>query len=118
MNSSQMSRRRIHLPCTSCWCGGRVRVFDFVHYAAVHRTWVNKHVVRWLLGVSLAIAEPDHVAMAEHDVVCAGAALHGLVEIVAHGEVVGEELEIWSIPLLNVVEAHGGRAFTGRNCVG
>ena len=35
--------------------------------------------------MAFAIAEPDRVAMAEHDVVGTGAAFDRLVEVVAHG---------------------------------
>lgn len=64
--------------------------------------------------VAVVIAEPYQVAVAEHDVVGAGPAPHGLMKIVAHGIVVGECLEVRHVALLDVVEAHRGRAFASR----
>ncbi len=52
--------------------------------------------------------------MAQHDVVGARAAVDRLVEVVAHREVVGQALEVRRVPVLHVVEAQCGRAFTGR----
>ena len=65
-------------------------------------------------GVAVAVAEPDRVARAEHDVIGAGAAHHRLMIVVAHRIGVGEVLEIRRVALLDVVEAHRGRAFAGR----
>ena len=48
-------------------------------------------------GIAVAIAEPDGIAVAEHDVVGARAAIDGLVEVVAHRVVVGEVLEVGSV---------------------
>ena len=57
----------------------------------------NFIVVRRHGRMAVAVAEPDHVAVAEHDVVRAGAAIDGLVEVVAHRVVVGELLEVGSV---------------------
>ena len=70
-------------------------------------------VVGWYLGMALAVAEPDGIAVAEHDVVEAGTAADGLVEIVAHRVIIGEALEVGRVALLHIVEAQGGGAFTG-----
>ena len=67
--------------------------------------------------MSASVAEPDGVAGAQHDVIRAGASHHGLMEVVAHREVVGEGLQVGRIALQHVVEAHGGRAFTGGGVV-
>jgi hypothetical protein len=75
------------------------------------------HVVWWNLGIAFAVAEPHRVTAPEHDVVGAGAALHGLVKIVAHGVIIGELLEIGHIALLHVVEAHGRRTLAGREII-
>ena len=64
--------------------------------------------------MSCAVAKPDHVAVAEHDVIRARAAVDRLVEVVAHRVIVREALEVRSIALLNVIEPHRGRAFSGR----
>ena len=42
----------------------------------------------------------------------AGAAIDGLVEVIAHREIVREKLEVGHIALLNVVKTEGGRTFT------
>ncbi len=73
--------------------------------------------MRWLGGISVAIAKPDRVAGAEHYVVGAGSAHHRLVEVVAHRIVVGKIFEISRVALLYVVEGHGGRAFFGAHAV-
>ena len=70
-------------------------------------------VVRRNGGIALAVAEPDHIAVAEHDVVGAGAAVDRLVEVVAHRVVVGEALEVRRVALLHVVEAERRGAFAG-----
>ena len=62
----------------------------------------------------MTVAEPDRIAVAEHDVVGAGAAIDGLVEVVAHRVVVREALEVRSVALLDVVETQRRGAFTGR----
>ena len=74
---------------------------------------VALHVVRRRRGIAVPVAEPDRVAVAEHDVVGAGAAVDGLVEVVAHGVVVGQALEVGHVALLHVVEAQRGGAFAG-----
>ena len=74
-------------------------------------------VVRRNFRVAVAVAEPDRVAVAEHHVVGAGSALGRLVVVVAHRVAVGELLQIGRVALLDVVEAHRGRAFAGRRMV-
>ena len=64
----------------------------------------------WL---SVSIAEINGVAVTEHDVVRTGAAIDGLVEVIAHRVVVGQALEVGSVALLHVVEAHRGGTFAG-----
>ena len=58
-------------------------------------------------GVPRAIAKPDRIAVAEHNVVRAGSAVDGLVEVIAHRVTIGEVLEVRRISLLHVVKAHG-----------
>src|SRR5271155_2396942 len=72
--------------------GGRIGVLDFVHYAGVRRTRGYFHIMRRRNGMTVAVAEPDGIAVAKHDVVGAGAAVDGLVEVVAHRVVVSETL--------------------------
>ena len=64
--------------------------------------------------VAVAVAVPVGVAGAERDVVCAGAALDRLVEVVAHRVRVRERLEVRHVALQDVVEAHRRRAFLRR----
>ena len=68
--------------------------------------------------MTVAIAEPDGIAMAKHDVVCARAAGYRLVKVVAHRIVVGQVLEVGSVTLLNVVEAHRSGPFARCFCGG
>ena len=68
--------------------------------------------------IALAVAEPDRIAMAKHDVVGAGSTVYRLVKVVAHGIVIGQVLEVRSIPVLDVIKAHGGRPFAGGCGVG
>ena len=49
--------------------------------------------------------------MSEHDVVGAGASIDGLVEVIAHRVLVCETLEVGSVALLDIVEAHGSGSF-------
>ena len=49
--------------------------------------------------------------MAEHDVIGAGAAIDGLVEVVAHRIFLREAGEVRHVALLHVVEAERRRAF-------
>ena len=94
--------------------GRGIGIFNFVHHAGVGSCRDPRST---LCGGSLAwpsaVGEVDGIAVAEHDVVGAGAALHGLVEVVAHRVGVGEILEVGSVALLHVVEAERGGAFTG-----
>src|SRR4029077_9492843 len=59
----------------------------------------------------------DRVSGAEHHVVRACPTHHRLVEVVGHGKVVGEELQVWSVTLKHVVKAHRGGAFFGGGVV-
>ena len=61
--------------------------------------------------MAIPVAEPDGIAVPEHDVVGAGAAIHRLVEVIAHGVAVGQALKIRSVAMLYVVKAEGCRAF-------
>ena len=63
--------------------------------------------------MTLAVAEPNGVAMAQHDVVGAGPTVYRLVEVVTHGVVIGQALEIWHVALLHVIKAQSRRAFAG-----
>ena len=92
---------------------GRIRIFDFIHHAGIGRARCDHDVVRRSGGVAVAIAEPDGVAVAQHDVIRAGAAIHGLVEVVAHRVIVGEALEVRGVAVLDVVEAHRRGSFAG-----
>ena len=65
--------------------------------------------MRRLQRIAVAIAKPDRVAGAEHDVIGAGPAFDRLMEIVAHRIGVGQRLEIGHVPLLDVIEAHRRR---------
>ena len=99
--------------------GARIGIFDFIHDAGVGSSGDRPSTLcGGVCGVAVAVAEPDRVAVAEHDVVGAGAAVDGLVEVVAHRVGVGEALEVGRVALLHVVEAQRGRAFTGGRGVG
>ena len=104
--------------------GCRVGVFNLIHDALV---WIgpsvvsrreDKLVIRWHGGISVAIAEPDRVGVAKHDVIGACASKEGLVEVIADGVLIGQALEVGSIALLHVVESEGGRSFAGGLRVG
>src|SRR5260370_5522005 len=86
----------------------RIGIFDFVHRA----TGKGHLIVRRNGGIAVGIAEPDGVAKTEDDAVETGAAHGWLVIVVAHREIIGEKLGVGGVALQNVVEAHGGRAFT------
>jgi len=90
----------------------RVGVLNFVHGACVRRATPDEFVVRRLGRCATGIAKPDGIAKAQHDAVGARAAHNRLVIIVAHRIMVGELLEIGHVALQDIVEAHGGRAFT------
>ena len=104
--------------------GSGVGVFDFIHRSCVGigRSVIGLgeylFVVRWYFGSSGAVAEPDHIGVTEHDVVGASAAVDGLMEVVAHREVIREKLEIGGIALLHVVKGERGRSFTRSRCFG
>src|SRR5579872_1210010 len=95
---------------------GGIGIFDLVQAHAVCRA--GGDLMRRNRGMPVAVAEPDHVAVTEHDVVGAGAAVDGLVEVIAHGVVVGEGLEVGCVALLDVIEAEGGGAFAGEGGFG
>ena len=66
----------------------------------------------WRHGrVAVAIAEPDRVSVAQHDVIRARAAVDGLVKVVAHRIFIREFLEVRRVALLHVVKAQRGRTF-------
>lgn len=69
--------------------------------------------MRWFLRVACAIGKEDGIAVAEHDVVSTGAAIHRLVEVVTHRVGVGKILEVGSVTLLDIVEAESGGTLTG-----
>src|SRR5467141_2310861 len=92
--------------------GDRVGVLNFVDGTGVRRATPDEFVVRRLGRRAFGIAKPDGVAKAQHDAVGARAAHNRLVIIVAHRIMVGELLEIRHVTLQDIVEAHGGRAFT------
>src|SRR5712664_509273 len=100
----------------------RVGVLNFVHSAGIRSATPDEFVVRRLGRCASSIAKPDGVAKAKHDAVGASAAHDGLVIVVAHRITIGEFLEIGHVTLQDVVEAHGGRAFTrcfrGRRIIG
>ena len=58
------------------------------------------------------IIEIDRVTVTKHDVVRTGAAIDGLVEVVANRVVIGEALEVGGVALLHVIETKSRRAFT------
>ena len=71
--------------------GRGIWIFNFVNHTSVCSAGIHGDVVRWFLGMAVSVGEEDGIAMAEHDVVGAGAAVDGLVEIVAHRVGVGED---------------------------
>ena len=98
--------------------GSRVGVLNLVDNTGVGCALRNFNIVgrgRW---VTLAVAEPDRVAVAEHDVIGAGPAVHGLVEVVTHRIGIRQILEVRSVTVLDVIEAHGGRTFASDGGVG
>ena len=105
---------RIPVIGAGCW----VRVLNLVHNTGIGRARRNRNIVRWHRGIALAVAEPDRVAMAKHDVVGAGSTVYRLVEIVAHRIGIGQVLEVRSVAVLNVIETHGGGTFAGGRGVG
>ena len=68
--------------------------------------------------MAIPVAEPDGIAVPEHNVVGARAAVHRLMEIVAHGVAVSQALKIRSVALLYVVKAKSCRAFARGFCGG
>jgi hypothetical protein len=90
-----------------------VGVFHLIDDALVGRARGHLGLVRRLQGMAGAVAEPDGVAVAEHDVIGAGAAVHRLVEVVAHRELIHQAGEIGGIALLHVVETEGGGTLPG-----
>src|SRR6202000_664053 len=64
--------------------GSGVGVFNLIHHTGVPGAFRDQHVMRRNSGVSLAVAEEDHVAMAQHDVVGAGSTVDRLMEVIAH----------------------------------
>ena len=93
--------------------GRRIWIFDFVHNSCIRGACRNQHLMRRNCRVALAVAEPDHVAVAEHDVVGAGATVDGLVEVVAHRIVISELLEVRHVAVLDVIKAHCRGTFAG-----
>ena len=80
--------------------------------------WVRVgNVRRRNSGIAVRVGPKDGVAGTEHEVVGASAAHEGLVEIVAHGVLVGELLEERGVPCLDVVEGHGVAAAVVVNLV-
>jgi hypothetical protein len=63
--------------------------------------------------VAVAIAIPQSIGVAEHDVVGAGAAHYGLMHVVVQGVVVSQKLHVRSVALLHVVETQRVGAFAG-----
>ena len=57
-------------------------------------------------GMPFSVAVPNGIAGAEHDVICAGATVDGLVEVVVHGEFIGKFTEIGGIAVVHVIEPH------------
>ncbi len=92
----------------------RIGILDLVDDAGVRRALEHLGAVRRHGRLTVRVAEPDHVAVAEHDVVRARAAVDGLVEVVAHRVLLDEAREVRHVALLHVVEAESGRALTGR----
>ena len=66
----------------------------------------------------VSVAEPDGIAVTQHDVISARAAVYRLVEVVTHRVRVRKLLEIRHIAALHVVEPKGRGAFTGGLCLG
>src|SRR5208282_5921229 len=65
----------------------RFRIFNLIQPAS--------RIMRWHEWVGLGgIVEEDSVGVAKHDVVGAGAAINGLVEVIANRIGIGEALEI------------------------
>ena len=61
----------------------------------------------------VSVAEPNGIAVTQHDVIGACAPVYRLVEVVTHRVRVRELLEIRHIAALHVVEPKGGGAFAG-----
>ena len=116
---AETNRRRSRPPCTSCWYA--VAGFGFSTSSTTPALAVpvaTSDLCGGVAGISLAIAEPDRVAVAEHDVVRARSAVHRLVEVVAHRILVGQLLEVRHVAVLHVVKAQRGRALAGGYSVG
>ncbi|GCC49242.1 hypothetical protein chiPu_0033451, partial [Chiloscyllium punctatum] len=89
--------------------GSRIRILDLMHDAGIGRAAENLNAVRRHRGVAVSVAEVDHVGMTEHDVVGTGAAVDGLVEVVAHRIFLRQRGEVRHVTLLHVVEAERRR---------
>ena len=102
---------------------GGVRILDLAHRtrvgvrAALVGRGEHFDVLRRRRRFAGRIAVPDHVGMAEHDVIRAGAAVHGLVKVVAHRVIVRKALQVRDVALLHVVEPERARALSGRRGV-
>jgi hypothetical protein len=63
--------------------------------------------VGWWSGrIALTVAPENGVAGAQHYMVRARTAHDRLMEIVAHGILIGEALQEWNVAFLNVVKRH------------
>src|SRR5271154_2611484 len=97
--------------------GGRIGVFHFIDDSGIRAARVHRGTFGWLGSLAVGVAEPDGIAVTEHDVIGASAALYGLVEVIAHRVFICQQLEIRGIALLHVVETKGCRAFAGGICL-
>src|SRR5206468_2248823 len=75
--------------------------------------WVFDLMSRRRREMSGAVAVPDSIREAEQNVIQAGAALAGLMKVVAQGEAVGQTLQVGRVSLLHVVKLHSGRSLAG-----
>ena len=85
--------------------GAGFGIFDLVDLAFVLAAGGHHHLVRRHERMARAVAEPEEIAVAEHDVIHPRAAVDRLMIVVAHRELIGEALEIRRIAVLHVVEA-------------
>src|SRR5579883_1500003 len=74
------------------------------------RLWVGilDFILRWSGGIAFAIAVPNSIADPNHHRIRTSTTHDRLMVVVADGVSVSQRFEVWHIPIIDVVEAHGG----------
>src|SRR6202020_1390553 len=69
---------------------GWIGIFHFIDHTGVGAARRDLGVVRRRQRMAGAVADPYGIAVTQHDVIGAGAAIDGLMEVIAHCVVVGQ----------------------------